>query len=122
MDKKVSTASNFIPESLLDIICILKTKSTIRTRLYGLKRLKNTLIVKFGAKDEKTTPLKNNASAQKQHVIRTRNKFLPKTSCVNQSERVGRKNLHVLLENSLQVNIRIRIEILPMSDKQNNRS
>ena len=65
MDKKVSNASNFIPESLLDIICILETKSTIQTRLYGIKRLKNTLIVKFGAKDEETTPLKNNASAQK---------------------------------------------------------
>ena len=96
MDKEF-TASNFIPERLLDIICILESDE--KHHSYKLIRNKKTftLIAKFGAKNEETTPLKNNASIRKQHVIRTRNKFLPKTSCVKESESVERKFLHHVL-------------------------
>ena len=91
MDKKEFTASNFIPEKLLDIICILERDE--KHLSYKIIRNKNnfSLIAKFGTKNAETTPLENNASAQKQQVIRTRNKFLPKTSCVNQSESSERK-------------------------------
>ena len=64
MDKKEFTASNFIPERLLDIICILERDEKYHS--YKIIRNKKTfsLIAKFGAKNEETTPLKNNASAQ----------------------------------------------------------
>ena len=65
MDKKEFTASNFIPERLLDIICILESDE--KHHSYKIIRNKKTfsLIAKFGAKNEETRPLKNNASAQK---------------------------------------------------------
>ena len=65
MDKKEFTASNFIPERLLDIICILESDE--KHPSYKIIRNKNTftLIAKFGAKNEETTPLKNSASAVK---------------------------------------------------------
>ena len=116
MDQEL-TASNFIPKKLIDIICILERDE--KHHPYKIIRNKNnfSLIVKFGAKNAETTlPLKE------QHVIRTKNKFLPKTSCVNQSDGVERKNLHHVLLESLQVNILTRIKILPMSGKRNNRS
>ena len=64
MDKEF-TASNFIPERLLDIICILESDK--KHHSYKLIRNKKTftLIAKFGAKNEETTPLKNSASTQK---------------------------------------------------------
>ena len=64
MDKKEFTASNFIPEILLDIICILERDE--KHHSYKIIRNKKTFspIAKFGAKNEETTPLKNNASAQ----------------------------------------------------------
>ena len=64
MDKEF-TASNFIPEKLLDIICILERDE--KHHSYKIIRNKNnfSLIVKFGAKNAETTPLKNNASAKR---------------------------------------------------------
>ena len=61
MDKEF-TASNFIPEKL-DIICIPERDE--KHHSYKIIRNKNnfSLIVKFGAKNAETTPLKNNASA-----------------------------------------------------------
>ena len=120
MDKKEFTASNFIPEKLLDIICILERDEKHHSYKIIWNKNNFSLIAYFGAKNAETTRI--SLPLQKQHVIRTRNKFLPKTSCVNQSESVGKKNLHHVLLESLQVNIRIRIKILPISDKQNNRS
>ena len=63
MDKEF-TASNFIPEKLLDIICILEREE--KHHPYKIIRNKNnfSLIVKFGAKNAEKTPLKNNASAK----------------------------------------------------------
>ena len=64
MDKEF-TASNFIPEKLLDIIYILERDE--KHHPYKIIRNKNnfSLIVKFGAKNAETTPLKNNASAKR---------------------------------------------------------
>ena len=60
MDKEF-TASNFIPGKLLDIICILEREE--KRHSYKIIRNKNnfSLIIKFGAKNAETTPLKNNA-------------------------------------------------------------
>ena len=69
MDKEF-TASNFIPERLLDIICILESDE--KHHVYKIVQNKKTfsLIAKFGTKNEETTPLKDNASAQKTaHLI-----------------------------------------------------
>ena len=64
MDKKEPTASNVIPERLLDMICILERDE--KHHSYKIIRNKKTFshIAKFGAKNEETTPLKNSASAQ----------------------------------------------------------
>ena len=64
MDKEF-TASNFIPEKLLDIICILERDE--KHHSYKIIRNKNnvSLIAKFCTKNAETTPLKNNASAKK---------------------------------------------------------
>ena len=79
MDKKEFTASNFIPERLLDIICILESDE--KHHSHKIIRNKNTfsLIAKFGAKNEETTPLKNNASAQK-------------TACYHDKKQVSSEN------------------------------
>ena len=63
--KKEFTASNFIPEKLLDIICILERDE--KHHSYKIIQNKNnfSLIAKFGAKNAETTPLKNNTSAKK---------------------------------------------------------
>ena len=64
MDKKESTASNFIPETLLDIICILERDEKYNT--YKIIRNRNnfSLIAKFPAENAESTPLKNNTSVQ----------------------------------------------------------
>ena len=66
MDKEF-TASNFIPERLLDIICILESDE--KHHSYKIIRNKKTfsLVTKFGVKNEETTPLKK---LRNQHVIR----------------------------------------------------
>ena len=64
MDKKEFTASNFIPERLLDIICILERDEKYHSYKIIRNKKNFSLIAKFGAKNEETTPLKNNASAQ----------------------------------------------------------
>ena len=63
MDKEF-TASNVIPEKLLDIICILERDE--KHHSYKIIRNKNnfSLIAKFGAKNAETTQLKSNTSAK----------------------------------------------------------
>ena len=69
MDTKEFAASNFIPERLLDINCILERDE--KHHSYKIIRNKKTfsLITKFGAKNEETTPLKINGSAQKHSTL-----------------------------------------------------
>ena len=68
MDKKEFTASNFIPERLLDIICILERDEKYHSYKIIWNKKTFSLIAKFGLKNEETTPLKNNASAQNGRV------------------------------------------------------
>ena len=64
MDQQKSSAANFIPKDLLDIICILERDEN--HHLYKIIRIRNgfSLIAKFRAKNAESTPLKNNASVQ----------------------------------------------------------
>ena len=112
MDKEF-TASNFIPEKLLDIICILERDE--KHHPYKIIRNKNnfSLIIKFGAKNAETTPLKNNASAKRTAPYQDKKQ-------VSSEDKLC--NLHHVLLESLQVDIRTRIKILPMLGKRNNRS
>ena len=108
MDEKELTASNFIQNDLLDL------EKDEKHHLYKIvrnspKENNFSLIAKFPVENAESTPLKNNASVVVQQVTRTRNKFLPKASCVIKGESVERKNLHSgLLDHSSRVNIRIR--------------
>ena len=94
MDEKDLTASNFIPNDLLDIICILgrDEKHHLHKIIRNSSKENNfSFIAKCPVKNAESTPLKNNASVVDQQVIRTRNKFLPKASCVIKGESVERK-------------------------------
>ena len=70
MDKMEFTASYFIPEKLLDIICILERDEKHHSYKIIRNKTNFSLIAKFGGNAE-TTPLENNASARKQQVIST---------------------------------------------------
>ena len=113
MDEKEFTASNFIPNDLLEIISILERGKKHHSYKIIRNRSHFSLIAKFPAGNGETTPLENNASV----VIRIRNEFLPWTSLVVQSESVEKKiPHHMLLEFNLQVNVRKRnFTFLPMS-------
>ena len=116
------TASNFIPEKLLDIICILERDE--KHHPYKIIRNKNnfSLIVKFGDKNAETTPLKNNASAKRTASYQDKKQVSSEDKLCKSKRKRGKKNLHHVLLESLQVNIWTRIKILPMSGKRNNRS
>ena len=65
MDEKELNASNFMPEDLLEIICILE-RGDLKRQSYKIIRKRNyfSLITKFPTKNGGSTPLKNSASAQ----------------------------------------------------------
>ena len=114
MDKKEGSSTNFMPDDLLEIICILERGE--KHNPYKIIRKTNyvSLTTKFPAKNGESTPLKNCASARaEQQLIRIRENFLPTTSCQIKGVSVEETNLHMLLD--LQVNKRIRnLKILPM--------
>ena len=113
MDKKESSSTNFMPDDLLEIICILERGE--KHNLYKTIRKRNyfSLITKFPAKNGESTPLNNCASARGTATHRIRENFLPTTSYQIKGESVEETNLHMLLD--LQVNIWIRnLKILPM--------
>ena len=64
MEEQESSAPNFIPKDLLDIICILERDERHHSYKIVRNRTGFSLIAKFGAKNVETTPLKNNASAK----------------------------------------------------------
>ena len=111
---KEFTASNFIPEKLLDIICILERD--VKHHSYKIIQNKNnfSLITKFGAKNAETTPLKNNTSAKTTAHYQDKKQVSSEDKLCKSKRKRGKKNLHHMLLESLQVNIRIRIKILPM--------
>ena len=64
MDKKEGSSTNFMPDDLLEIICILERGE--KHNPYKIIRKRNyfSLITKFPAKNGESTPLKNCASAR----------------------------------------------------------
>ena len=66
LKKKELNASNFMPEDLLEIICILE-RVDLKRQSYKIIRKRNyfSLITKFPARNGESTPLKNSASAQR---------------------------------------------------------
>ena len=65
-EKKLSYASNFMPEDLLEIICNLE-RGDLKRQSYKIirKRIYFFLITKFPPKNGGSTPLKNSASTQR---------------------------------------------------------
>ena len=63
MDKKEGSSTNFMPDDLLEIICILDRRE--KHNPYKIIRKRNyfSLITKFPAKNGESTPLKNCVSA-----------------------------------------------------------
>ena len=64
MKEQESSAPNFIPKDLQDIICILERDERHHSYKIVRNRTGFSLIAKFGAKNVESTPLKNNASVQ----------------------------------------------------------
>ena len=64
MDKKEGSSTNFMPDDLLEIICILERGE--KHNPYKIIRKRNyfSLITKFPAKNGESTLLKNSASAR----------------------------------------------------------
>ena len=114
MDKKEGSSTNFMPDDLLEVICILERGKKHHSYKIIRKRNYFSLITKFPAKNGESTPLKNCAfPLEEQQLIRIRENFLPTTSFQIKGESVEGTNLHMLLD--LQVIIRIRnLKILPM--------
>ena len=64
MDKKEGSSTNFMPDDLLEVICILERGKKHNSYKIIPKRNCFSLIFKFPAKNGESTPLKNCASAQ----------------------------------------------------------
>ena len=108
MDKKEGSSTNFMPDDLLEVICILERGK--KHNSYKIKRKRNyfSLITKFPAKNGEST-----LQLEEHQLIRIRENFLPTISYQTKGESVEGTNLHMLLD--LQVIIRIRnLKILPM--------
>ena len=112
MDKKEGS-TKFMPDDLLEIICILERVEKHKSYKIIHKRNYFSLITKFPAKNGESTPLKNCPPLEEQQLIRKRENFLPTTSYQIKGESIEGTNLHMLLD--LQVNKRIRnLKIFPM--------
>ena len=113
MDKKEGSSTNFMPDDLLEIICILERGE--KHNPYKIIRKRNyfSLITKFPAKNGESTPLKNCASARGTATHQDKREFSSDDKLPKKGESVEETNLHMLLD--LQVNKRIRnLKILPM--------
>ena len=111
--RRVLSSTNFMPDDLLEVICILEKGKKHNSYKIIRKRNYFSLITNFPAKNGESTPLKNCASAREQQLIRKRENFLPTTSYQIKGKSVEKTNLHMLLD--LQLIIRIRnLKILPM--------
>ena len=112
MDKK-DGSTNFMPDDLLEIICIHEREEKHNSYRIIRKRNYFSLITKFSAKNKESSSLKNCASLTEQQLIRKRENFILMTSYQIKGESVEGTNLHMLLD--LPVNKRIRnLKILPM--------
>ena len=113
MDKKEGSSTNFMPDDLLEVICILERGKKHNSYKIIRKRNYFSLITKFPAKNGESAPLKNCASARGTATHQDQREFSSDDKLPNKRESVEGTNLHMLLD--LQVIIRIRnLKILPM--------
>ena len=110
MEEQESSAPNFIPKDLLDIICILERDE--RHHLYKIVRNRTgfLLIAKFGAKNVESTPLKNNASVQQTVSHQDKKQLSSKDKLRNKRRKRGRKYSSSRVSGiTYEVNIQTRI-------------
>ena len=113
MDKKGGSSTNFMPDDLLEIICILERGEKHNSYRIIRKRNYFSLITKFPAKNGESTPLKNCTSARGTATYQEKREFSSNDNLPKKGESVEGTNLHMLLD--LQVTRRIRnLKILPM--------
>ena len=69
MDKKEGSSTNFMPDDLLEIICILERGE--KHNPYKIIRKRNyfSLITKFSAKNGDLTPSRNSNSSGKERIF-----------------------------------------------------
>ena len=114
MDKKEDSSTNFMPDDLLETICILERGEKHNSYKIICKRNYFSLITKFPAKNGESTPLKNCASARGTATHQEKREFSSNDKRPNKRRKRRKTNLHMLQD--LQVNERIRnLKILPMS-------
>ena len=65
MDNKANSSTNFMPDYLLETICILERGGMHHSYKIMRKRNYFSLITKFPAKNGESTPMKNCASTQR---------------------------------------------------------
>ena len=113
MDKKEGSSTNFMPDDLLEVICILergKKHNSYKIYVRGIIFLSSP---NFPPRMENRRYCRTVLSLQEQQPIRIRENFQPTTSYQIKGESVEGTNLHMLLD--LQVIIRIRnLKILPI--------
>ena len=75
MDKKEGSSTNFMPDYLLEIICILERGE--KHNLYKIIRKRNffSLITKFPVKSGESTPLKNCTSSRETATHQEKREF-----------------------------------------------
>ena len=111
MDKKEGSSTNFMPDDLLEVICILERGKKHNSYKIIRKRNYFSLITKFPAKNGES--LKNCASARGTATLQDQREFSSDDKLPNKGKSVEGTNLHMLLD--LQVIIQIRnLKILPM--------
>ena len=91
MEEQESSAPNFIPKDLLDIICILERDERHHSYKIVRNRTGFSLIAKFGAKNVEPTPLKNNASVQQTASHQDKKQLSAEDKLQNKRRKRGRK-------------------------------
>ena len=91
MEEQESSAPNFIPKDLLDIICILERDKRHHSYKIVRNRTGFSLIVKFGAKNVESTPLKNNASVQQTASHQDKKQLSSENKLRNKRRKRGRR-------------------------------
>ena len=91
MEEQESSAPNFIPKDLLDIICILERDERHHSYKIVRNRTGFSLIAKFGAKNVESTSLKNNASVQQTASHQDKKQLSSEDKLRNKRRKRGRK-------------------------------
>ena len=91
MEEQESSAPNFIPKDLLDIICILERDERHHSYKIVRNRTGISLIAKFGDKNVESTPLQNNASVQQTASHQDKKQLSSEDKLRNKRRKRGRK-------------------------------